>query len=77
MVGELTERSRSPAPTVEELVLQMTQGRLELSSRRCRPWRAGQNRARLLGPKNQQQRRLNKRRLRKQGSSTLPAYLAL
>jgi hypothetical protein len=25
MVGELTERSRSPAPTIEELVAQMTQ----------------------------------------------------
>jgi hypothetical protein len=25
MVGELTERSRSPAPTVEELVARMTQ----------------------------------------------------
>jgi hypothetical protein len=74
-VGGPTERSRSPAPTVEKLVSQMTQRTTRVVEPPVQAVESRPEPSATTGA--EEQLKLKKRRSRKPGSSISPAYLAL
>jgi hypothetical protein len=76
-VGEPAERSRSPAPTVEELVSQKTQWPTGVVEPQAPAMESRAEPSAAAGAEEQQRLKLKKRCPPKPGLSTSPAYLVL
>jgi hypothetical protein len=76
-VGEPTERSHSPAPTVEELVSRMTQPATRVAEPRVPAEESRPEPSVTTGSREPVAARLKRRHPRKPGSSISLAYLAL
>jgi hypothetical protein len=76
MVGEPTERSRSPIPTVEELVSQMTQRTIRVVKPQTPSVESRPEPSATTGAEEPVVAQIEEEAPRKPGSSTLPAYLA-